>query len=464
MPNPRSGYDRKSRMEYFYCDLSIIAEESKMAKSLFQEIQELINEENSVSWKYYQYWFPNISADTLLSEQGSISFIKGYFSAGVKESPLYLDPFGANYKNEYLLHNKESLLSDSTFSIDNLPGDRAVHTVSAFFLGILIENAMFGNNHLTARVNGDNSFTFPYIWFLTCLYHDFGYQFEQNNEYHSSIRNRIAGYNRSIYFAKGRSRPLKAVFRRLDISLGNAIKQDISLSHALYNELLGYAKNKSIYPVHYSNGAIVRNGWYNKQTINNYFDYRFWNMDVCDHGIVGGYLFLDRIIKNYATTYMMECVRQQTLLDLGDFYNTDSNLRFSKHQLPVFHHISNCILAHNVYKSPDDKVDIYPAYGLGKLIGTSFKPVCSKKDPLLYILSISDTLDPVKLYCTELELPAMEVLKNVYFDFIPGSKSIKISVSKAIRIEPIYEAANRLKEWTAATVVNKTNDSFDITL
>ena len=54
----------------------------------------------------------------------------------------------------------------------------------------------------------------------------------------------------------------------------------------------------------------------------------------------------------------------------------------------------------------------------------------------------------------------MEVLKNVYFDFVPGSKSIKISVSKAIRIEPIYEAANRLKEWTAATVVNKTNDSL----
>ena len=137
-----------------------------MAKSLFQEIKKLMDEENSISWKYYQYWSPNISADALFSNQGSISFIKAYFSAGSKESPLYLDPFGENYKNKFTRHNKESLLSDSTFSIDNLPGDRVIHTVSAFFLGIIIESALFGNNHLTANVNGNDGFPFPYIWFL----------------------------------------------------------------------------------------------------------------------------------------------------------------------------------------------------------------------------------------------------------------------------------------------------------
>lgn len=443
-----------------------------MAKSLFQEIQNLINEDNSVPWKYYQHWYPNISADTLFSGQGSISFIKGYFSAGAKESPLYLEPFGAKYKNEFLLHNKESLLSDSTFSIDNLPGDRAIHTVSAFFLGILVESAMFGNNHLTARVNCGNAFPFPYLWFLTCLYHDIGYQFEKDKDYYNNIKLRLPQNYNSAPKTYGYSFALDKVFLSLDISFGYSQLcrkrlHDVNLSHALYTELLSYAESSNCHHVHYSNGAIIRNGWYNKQIINNYFDYRFWNMNVCDHGIVGGSLFLDRIIKNYVATYMSECFRQHNIINLDDFNNSISGLRFSKHQLPIFYHISNCILAHNVYKAEECKeseAKTYRDYKLDKLIGTSFEPICEKKDPLLYILSVSDTLDPVKIYRRASKISALEVLKNISFDFVPGSKTIKISVSNAISIEPIYKAANSLNEWTVVTTDNKTNDSFYITL
>lgn len=440
-----------------------------MVRSLYQEIKDLINADNSIPWKYYQHWSPNINADTLFSEQGSISFIKDYFTAGAKESPLCLDPFGENYKNEFTHRNKESLLSDNTFSIDNLHGDRVIHTVSAFFLGILIENALFGNNHLTASVNGDDEFTFPYLWFLTCLYHDIGYQFEQDKEYHSSIKRHLHQGYYSTHKAHSPSHALDAVFRSLDISLGNSHRyrsriHGINLSHALYTELLSYAKSAYHHPVHYSNGAIIRNGWYQKQLINNYFDYRFWDMNVCDHGIVGGSLFLDRIIKNYVATYISECVRLRNIIDLDDFNNTTSGLHFSKHQLPIFHHISDCILAHNVYKAAECKVDTYLAFGLDKLIGTSFEPVCVEKDPLLYILSISDTLDPVKKYCTGSELSAMEVLKNVSFDFVPGRRSMMVSVNKTVSIDPIYEAANSLKTWTVATVSSKTDNSFMISL
>jgi hypothetical protein len=60
--------------------------------------------------------------------------------------------------------------------MDELPGGRAIHTVSAFFPGILIESAMFGDDHLYAAVDNDDGFTFHYLWFLTCLYHDIGYR------------------------------------------------------------------------------------------------------------------------------------------------------------------------------------------------------------------------------------------------------------------------------------------------
>lgn len=54
-----------------------------------------------------------------------------------------------------------------------LPDDRATHTVSGFFLGLLIENCLTGGTPLGLR--DPLLLPFSYLWFLTFLYHDYGY-------------------------------------------------------------------------------------------------------------------------------------------------------------------------------------------------------------------------------------------------------------------------------------------------
>ncbi len=57
---------------------------------------------------------------------------------------------------------------------------RATHTVSAFFLGIFLEDCLTqGQCGADLAVHGD-FFPFSYLWFLTCLYHDYGYIVEEN--------------------------------------------------------------------------------------------------------------------------------------------------------------------------------------------------------------------------------------------------------------------------------------------
>ena len=440
-----------------------------MEKSLFQMIEDLVNEEGHIAWKYYPDWHFDLDVETLFSNSGAASFIKEYFSAGSKESPLYLEPLSYEFKHNNNSRDRESNISNNQFSIDGLPNDKAVHTVSAFFLGILIEYAVFGNNHLTASVNGDDGFTFPYLWFLTSLYHDFGYQFEQNNEYYNRIKQCLAENDCYSQHACTTSHALETVFRSLDISFGSAQRfrsnnQDISHAHALYTELLAYAKDTIHHPIRYSNGAVIRNGWYKNNIIPKYFDYRFWDMTVCDHGIIGGSLFLDRIIKNYATTYLRECNRQRRILNLENFYERNSGLHSSKQQLPVFSHISDCIIAHNVYKASADKEAMYRFYGLESLIGNRFTRVSANRDPLLYILSITDTIDPIKAYKNVSAYTPVEILKNLSFEFEPGDKAITVSATDALSIEPIYKSANSLNEWTAATVENRTERSFTLLL
>lgn len=430
-----------------------------MENNIFQKIKELVEENTSIPWKYYKGWSPSINMDKLFTREGAAAFIKEYFSAGGKNSPLYLNPSADKFEKPYS-SNKERVLSDKDFSIDNLPAERVVHMVSSFFIGILIEHALQGENHLTAKVDNDDGFPFPYIWFLTCLYHDIGYQFEQNSAFCNRMRN---VKRRGPHNSRGTLRPFdNNLFRKtaksLSILLFNNRPHDdgINLYQPFYYKLLGYANDIRRHPVSYSNGSVVNSSWYNRMLIQRYYAYRLLAMGVCDHGIIGGYLFLDRIIKNYVETYNEECKRQAKTPELENFQkilcDSDRPLCFCKEQLPLFHHISDCIIAHNIYKADDKRKNIYRDFGLEALIGDNFRPINYQENPLLYILSVADTLDPVKICSKNSNLLASEILKNISFTYDPGAKHISIEVGSELDFSLICKAACGLKEWTKVEV------------
>ncbi len=118
---------------------------------------------NEPVWNYYG---TEIYTDPVASPGRSAQFIQDYFLQGQKGDIVYeLDAH-----HDVNIHGISLLLSEY----------RATHTVSAFFLGIFLEDCLTqGQCGADLAVHGD-FFPFSYLWFLTCLYHDYGYIVEEN--------------------------------------------------------------------------------------------------------------------------------------------------------------------------------------------------------------------------------------------------------------------------------------------
>ncbi len=111
---------------------------------------------NGIDWNYYNI---KIREEDLLQANNSSDFIQLYFKNGEKELAL-LNPIEANdsIHNYCVAGRKESVLNLDFKEKYSLPDERSVHTVSGFFLGLLIENCLNGGN--TLSIESLNEFPF----------------------------------------------------------------------------------------------------------------------------------------------------------------------------------------------------------------------------------------------------------------------------------------------------------------
>src|ERR1035441_5351197 len=137
-------------------------------------------------------------------------------------------------------------------ALELLDPNRFLHIVTDYFLGILLyENNSRIKNYIDKAIRKiclpDNSHidnSFKYFWFLIYFYHDVGDYYEKNK---NSIE--------SLY----------------------TLKRDLKIDNSL-GKLLGIPKL-----------------FYNVK--DNYLNYRLNKCNVYDHGIIGGMLVYDRLIK-----------------------------------------------------------------------------------------------------------------------------------------------------------------------
>ena len=129
-------------------------------------INNTLSNQNGIRWNYYQM---QMDTDSILDAENADGFIKEYFQTGGKSLPLLLDPSEA----EEFIHryfdagNKKLALAFQYDALHQLPPERATHTVSGFFLGLLIENCINGVN--TLAIESQNDFPFSYLWFLNFI-------------------------------------------------------------------------------------------------------------------------------------------------------------------------------------------------------------------------------------------------------------------------------------------------------
>lgn len=251
---------------------------------------------NEPVWNYYG---TEIYTDPVASPGRSAQFIQDYFLQGQKGDIVYeLDAH-----HDVNIHGISLLLSEY----------RATHTVSAFFLGIFLEDCLTqGQCGADLAVHGD-FFPFSYLWFLTCLYHDYGYIVEENwkpscRRYNEARICSLDGYYR-----------LRNIKRELDITYSpyqqiTPLRRSVQRHNKSHREthdrstIISYLLGNS--PslkdgLQFACGATVTGFRYPQKLLMQYFSYGIHRLfpPCYNHGIIGGYLLFDRLLKVYESAY-----------------------------------------------------------------------------------------------------------------------------------------------------------------
>jgi hypothetical protein len=318
-------------------------------------------------WKYYERMQNPV--DLFSNQQSAKEFIKNYFGTGGKgaifETPLNLDKI------------------------------RVFHTVSTFFLGIHLGELIL-ENATPEELKPD----FMYLWYLTSLYHDFGYAVETNNNDYP-----LNDYN-----------TLKKLKSRLSIK----------------NDVLGLHHQQMIF---------------NNETVEAYHKYCVDKRGFINHGLVGGLLLYDRLKKN-----LEERKRDYSPANwqniTGEFVFDD--LIWGDHQLDYFAKVALNIINHNIWFCINNYKGCNKAYKDFSLRHLIMDPKGSlkyqrKDNPLFYLLALTDTIEPTKFFTN---LKPTCVLEKVEISVNKSSKQIKIIVLEdCLEFDAWFNKIEDLQTW-----------------
>lgn len=283
------------------------------------------------------------------------------------------------------ISKKENILNDFKIKVNDL--SRNIHTNSVYFLGALFYEKL-NLKELEKYERNDLSKQFHFIWFLSALVHDFYHDKERKQESFPEINEDI-----------------------------NSIKVE--------NKLLAYIKeNKKIVEKNEKNEKLFK-------TIPNYFIYRFRDGRI-DHGIISGIKLFDLLETNR--------VEKKS--------RNENTLYWKPDLTPLYAQASLSIAMHNIWSS-GEKEEIKEKYrnlGLESLITgeSDIFPISIKDNPLLFLLGLVDTIEPIKTFnCVEPQY----VLENILIDFDENKITISNKETSILNFERLIKNVKGLKDW-----------------
>lgn len=306
--------------------------------------------------------------------------------------PIHDNPFEHDFSAEFFIHEYFNTAGKKDVLDENIKWTkfRNIHSISTFFLGIHLKE-ICKVSHLKPD--------FRYLWFITCLYHDYGYYFEDE----------------------------KTKFPPKEQTL-TALMKIQKIKHNL-----------------------LESGSYNadcRETILKYYDFCRNEKCFINHGIVGGIMLYDKLIKNYFEN--KEKARDKGInVETDDFDYND--LHWDIEHKAYYKQASDSIISHNIWcaNSKKDK-KLYRIYKLENLIinPKDEKRSCST-DPFLFLLLLADTLEPIKAFP---DVSYKCLLKMIDIEPIENTK-IAITVSdNCLNYQGWFDKIKDLKNWLKVKV------------
>jgi hypothetical protein len=358
-------------------------------------------------WKYYKvleiekypFDFKDVKPEDY--NEKAKEFIKLYFEAG----------------------NKDWALNGTEES------NRQLHSVSTFFLGILLKEAFFPElfNSPGGIDNNRQEPDFLYFWFLTCLYHDMGYAVESNKETYPP--------------------------NELDFdSLVSKVKEILQIQSSSFN-LFDEGECSSIYPI---------------ATIKCYYEYCRNSSDIntINHGIVGGLLLYNRLNENYKQVqgYALDESKRT-----GELFNPDDfvykGLHYSICHKDYYKKAAGVIVDHNIWLADKKTKKKYKKARLSELVREplAIKGPLAIKDPeFLFLLALVDIIEPIKFFYQH--SPAC-ILDSIKIDVDSTKRSLTLAViNPCIMTNDWFKKIEGLKTWFAIDEINRGEDGNSITI
>lgn len=374
--------------------------------NLYMKINNLYNNDKSY-WDYYE----GMTVNPIDNPSEAARFISEFFSLGSKEN-IFCNTLFCENENTPLVISHDA------------------HTIKVFFIGIILQQLLDGN--LSIKSNSGTDYPFSYFWYLTCLFHDFGYRFEENllleREYSRvmNIKTSNAYRFRNLRLCYYRVLRIDAKSLSPNIPLGSTcyLSKGFSMAGRKIEEerICDTCSKQCKGYIYFSNGTVVEKNHYSSKIKNNYFEYILFEHNKKEHGISGADYLFYKLVKNYRNKSAQLPNRMNSVDFIDNF-----NRRFYCEQFKIFAYIADCIASHNVWKAPKNSEELYKKYGLESLIGNQFRLISYKDNPLLFILCLSDSIEPTKQIN---DLSESEVLKNIEFDYCHGYNKLKVFISK----------------------------------
>lgn len=240
------------------------------------------------------------------------------------------------------------------------------HINSVFFLGLLIYHKTGLKEKFNLDRNAPGYQTFPFIWFLISLYHDNAYHIEKDSE---MVKN-----NRSL----------------------TQLCSNFNIEYNLFENRVRGVSSRLM------------------NCCENYFKYRVEESKVIDHGIFGGLLLYDRLLK----------IRRRKA-SVGE-----ENLFWGEALEDQYKLAASAIATHNIWMPNKNQHEMYSNYKLNELI--SFIPLKFRNFNFLYLLGIIDTIDPIKTFIDD-GISERYIFENLKMEF--KKSSILFSVVKASKLD-----------------------------
>jgi hypothetical protein len=274
------------------------------------------------------------------------------------------------------------------FDVNNFLPKRAPHTNSVFFLGIYLYYNMAFKNYIDNSLTLKGYHMFPFIWFLITLFHDFGYKYEDEFDKFKHI---------------------------VDIK---TLKKELKIRY----DLLRYKRIDGLSTVLYKN-------------IENYFLYRRFNSKdhkKIDHGILAGLFFYDALVRNRISQYNNK--------------KNSNELYFGRELNKVYAQAAGVIATHNIWFPTEENISEYEKFDLEKLSETP--PISLNESPLLVLLGIVDTIDPVKIHSNDnKDKNINRKLKNILISCNRNELTLKKSSDCILDFNEIRKRSNGLDRW-----------------